>query len=81
LPCLKAFLLAFGAPGDRPPCIRQRPFGIAGDWHGLPLLVRAVGLTHPIPQRTRTAIARPSVSHCGPIYRACSGASGPPGIR
>jgi hypothetical protein len=39
--CLKAFLLPLGAPGDRPPCTRQRPFGIAGDWHRLPLLVRA----------------------------------------
>jgi hypothetical protein len=40
-PCLKAFLLPFGGPGDRPPCIRQRPFGIAADWQGFPLLVRA----------------------------------------
>jgi hypothetical protein len=38
-PCLSAFLLPFGAPGDRPPCIRQRPLGIAGDWHGLLLRV------------------------------------------
>jgi len=38
---LNAFLLPFGGPGDRPPCIRQRPFGIAGDWQGFPLLVRA----------------------------------------
>ena len=40
-PCLRAFLLPFGAPGDFPPCIRQRPFGIAGDLHRLPPLVRA----------------------------------------
>jgi hypothetical protein len=26
---LYAFLLPFGAPGDVPPCIRQRPFFIA----------------------------------------------------
>jgi hypothetical protein len=32
-PCLRAFLFPFGAPGDIPPCIRHRPFGIAGDWH------------------------------------------------
>ena len=37
----EAFLLPFGAPGDAPPCIRQRPFAIAGDWHGVPLRVRA----------------------------------------
>ena len=29
-------MLPFGAPGDVPPCIRQRPFGIAGDWHSVP---------------------------------------------
>src|SRR5262249_13832929 len=40
-PCFKAFWLPFGAPGDGPPCIRQRPFFIAGDWHGLPRRVRA----------------------------------------
>jgi hypothetical protein len=39
-PCLKELRLPFGAPGDRPPCIRQRPFGIAGDRHRLPFLVR-----------------------------------------
>jgi hypothetical protein len=33
---LKARLLPFGAPGALPPCIRQRPFGIAGDWQGVP---------------------------------------------
>jgi hypothetical protein len=38
---LRAFLFPFGAPGDGPPCIRQRPFGIAGDRHGLPRRVRA----------------------------------------
>src|SRR6516165_12439216 len=31
----------FGAPGDLPPCSRHRPFGIAGDWHWLPLVVLA----------------------------------------
>ena len=40
-PCLSAFLLPFGAPGDIPPCIRQRPFGIAGAWHEARLRVRA----------------------------------------
>src|SRR5262249_60095285 len=40
-PCFNAFLFPLGAPGDGPPCIRQRPFGIAGDWHGLPLRVFA----------------------------------------
>jgi hypothetical protein len=34
-------VLPFGAPGDIPPCIRQRPFGIAADRQGLPFLVRA----------------------------------------
>jgi len=29
-------LFPFGAPSDAPPCVRQRPFGIAGDRHGLP---------------------------------------------
>jgi len=32
-PCLRAFLLPLGAPGDPPPCIRQRPFAIAADRH------------------------------------------------
>ena len=32
---------SFGALGDGPPCIRQRPLGIAGDWHGFPHRVRA----------------------------------------
>src|ERR1051325_6924791 len=40
-PCLNAFPLPFGAPGDSPPCIRQRPFGIPGDRQGLPRRVRA----------------------------------------
>ena len=40
-PSLSAFLLPLGAPGDLPPCMRHLPFGIAGDWHGLPFLVRA----------------------------------------
>ena len=34
-------MLPFGAPGDIPPCIRHRPFGIAADRQRLPLLVRA----------------------------------------
>ena len=38
---LRAFLFPFGGPGDLPPCIRQRPFFIAGDSHSVPLLVRA----------------------------------------
>jgi hypothetical protein len=29
-PCFQAFRLPFGAPRDGPPCIRHRPFGIAG---------------------------------------------------
>src|SRR3954452_10644431 len=33
LPCFSALLFPCGAPGDFPPCIRQRPFFIAGDWH------------------------------------------------
>src|SRR5215475_589497 len=41
LAMLRAFLLPFGAPGDSSPCIRQRPFFIAGDWHWLPRRVRA----------------------------------------
>src|SRR5208282_24075 len=36
-----AWLLPIGAPGALPPCIRQRPFAIAGDWHGVPARVRA----------------------------------------
>ena len=40
-PCLYAFLFPVGAPGDVAPCIRQRPFGVAGDWHGIPLRVLA----------------------------------------
>ena len=30
-----------GRPGDVPPCIRQRPFGMAGEQHGFPDRVRA----------------------------------------
>jgi hypothetical protein len=40
-PCLNALVLPLGAPGDFRPCSRHRPFGIAGDWHRLPCLVRA----------------------------------------
>jgi hypothetical protein len=40
-PCFSAFLFPFGAPGEGPPCILQRPFAIPGDWHGFPLRVRA----------------------------------------
>ena len=32
---------AVRGPVDGPPCIRQRPFGIAGAQHGIPLRVRA----------------------------------------
>src|SRR4051812_33731792 len=35
------FALPLSAPGDAPPCMRQRPFGIAGARHGLPLRVLA----------------------------------------
>jgi hypothetical protein len=42
-PCLKVFRLPLGAPVDRPPCIRHRPFGIAACWHGSPV-VRQWGL-------------------------------------
>ena len=34
-------MLPTGAPGDAPPCIRQRPFVIADGRHGIPLLVLA----------------------------------------
>ena len=34
LPCSNAFLFPFGASGERPPCIRQRPFAISADWLG-----------------------------------------------
>jgi len=40
-PCLSAFLFPFGAPGDIPPCIRHRPFGIAGARHDFRFRVRA----------------------------------------
>ena len=40
-PCLRALALPIGAPGEAPPCIRQRPFAIAGDWHGVSARVRA----------------------------------------
>ena len=33
--------LPLGAPGEAPPCMRQRPFGIAGARHGLRLRVLA----------------------------------------
>ncbi len=35
-PCSSAFLFPFGAPGELPPCILQRPFGMAGPWQGRP---------------------------------------------
>ena len=51
-PCLYMPLrLPFGAPGDAPPCIRQRPFGIAGARHGAALRVFA-------PQRGERCIAQ-----------------------
>ena len=34
-----AFLFPFGGPGDLPPCSLHRPFGIAGDWQGFPVLL------------------------------------------
>jgi hypothetical protein len=40
-PCSRAFLLAFGAPGELPLCIRHRPFFSAGDWHACRSLIRA----------------------------------------
>ena len=40
-PCLRAVVLPIGAPGDVPPCIRQRPFSIAGDRHDVPFRVLA----------------------------------------
>src|SRR5690625_726131 len=44
-PCVLALLFFFifsgGAPVDLPPCIRQRPFGIAQFLHDFPLLVLA----------------------------------------
>jgi hypothetical protein len=40
-PCLNAFRLPFGAPGEGPPCIRHLPFAIAGDRQGFPLRVLA----------------------------------------
>jgi MFS family permease len=48
---LSAFWLPFGAPVEAPPCIRQRPFAIAADLHGLPLRVRA-------PQRMLRAMGK-----------------------
>jgi hypothetical protein len=36
----QAFPFPLGGPVDVPPCIRQRPFFIAGDWHGAPRRVR-----------------------------------------
>ena len=33
-PCFKAFWLPSGGPDDLPPCIRHRPFDIAGLQHG-----------------------------------------------
>lgn len=35
------FWFPFGARGDGPPCILQRPLGIAGDWQGFPFRVLA----------------------------------------
>ena len=41
------------APGERPPCIQQGLFGIAGDWHR-PSPLRAVsrGTRHPVSAST-----------------------------
>ena len=41
LPCIQAFRLPFGAPVEEPPCMRQRPLGMAGDLHAFSVLVRA----------------------------------------
>jgi hypothetical protein len=46
-PCLNAFLLPLGAPGEHPPCIRHLPLVIGGDWQGLPARVRAPHLFPP----------------------------------
>ena len=54
------------APGDIPPCIRQRPFGIAADRQPLPLLVRA---PH---RRLRCMLAPPCIRHLArPVTAAC----------
>ena len=48
---MRALALPIGAPGDPPPCIRQRAFGIAGDRQGVPARVLA-------PQRGLRCIAK-----------------------
>lgn len=40
-PGFQAFRLPSGAPAEGPPCMWQRPLGIARDWHRFPLCVRA----------------------------------------
>ena len=67
-PCLKAFVLPTGAPGDAPPCIRQRPFVIAGDRHGIPLLVRAPIIEIEAKAAIRNAIWRRAIA-AGPKTR------------
>jgi hypothetical protein len=57
-PCFKAFLFPFGAPGDFPRCIRQRSFGMAGDWQRLPLLVLAPHRWHRCTFSSSTVQAR-----------------------
>jgi hypothetical protein len=45
-------MLDRGAPGDIPPCGRQRPFGIAGDRYRLPLTPRSTDdADHRLPAR------------------------------
>lgn len=51
-PCLRALSFPIGTPGDFPPCIRQRPFATAGDWHGIPFRVR-------VPQRGLRCMGNP----------------------
>jgi hypothetical protein len=40
-PCLRACWLPLGAPGECPPCSRQRPFAMGDSRHGVPWRVRA----------------------------------------
>jgi hypothetical protein len=56
-PFFSARLFPLGAPGDGPPCIRQRPFGIAGGrTEGRP-----VRYTHSGGSPAHTRTPRPSV--------------------
>ena len=42
-PRLKVFRLPSGASAERPPCIRHRPFSIAGPQHGRPVGLPSLG--------------------------------------